>query len=177
MCGTAWVLVATADRDLLHSYQSKQPSQELFPVLKSSSIPYPEGWPGVLDNNIKVGHSPLDDLFILILILGVRCIKYTTQCRQTKKTLQMEWWKQHLISIMHNRNHRRKAKTRRLWAAIPADDENSNVIVRILVVLARLEMKVICVLGKKGKDQSKYPISYEFNTQANGYWEKPIEKV
>ena len=55
-------------------------------------------------------------------------------------------------------HHRKRVKTKKYGAAALVDDESSNVIVLILAVLAKHEAKVICVLGRKVKDQSE---SYE----------------
>ncbi|KAL8835904.1 MAG: hypothetical protein Q9170_003131 [Blastenia crenularia] len=49
---------------------------------------------------------------------------------------------------------RRRAKTRRYGVVTLVDAESSNAIVRIRVVLARHEAKVIPVLGRRAKDQS-----------------------
>lgn len=54
-----------------------------------------------------------------------------------------------------NRHSKRKVKTKRSGAATHADGESTNVIVPIPVALAKHEVKVMRVPGKKAKDRSK----------------------
>ncbi|KAL9628918.1 MAG: hypothetical protein Q9164_007100, partial [Protoblastenia rupestris] len=61
--------------------------------------------------------------------------------------------RQLLRNNLNRNHHRRRVKTKRSGAATLADGESSNVIVLILVVLATHEAKVICVPGRKAKDQ------------------------